>query len=285
MTRPETKTVELLHAEALLRLMPELGVIGEPEPRERPDFRLVLASGGSVGLEHVRAIDRRIAAGNGAIEKINERVLAGMVSAGTNASVVVSMDDGAAALLATKEMKPQLAVEIEAIVRLAKAALDDAPSRKSRIERRRAARGLEVPISPWRHYERFKPDIMLDDIVCWRDARRDDGSYDLEGRAIEFATAVMVRPDDEPNVGRSGSSWGQPPTIIQEAIDKKAAKLEDYRAAGYDAQWLLVVGSAATGGTLDISAADGEFASPYDRTFFFETFADECVELRTRPPG
>ena len=91
-----------------------------------------------------------------------------------------------------------------------------------------------------------------------------DGAYDLDGRGIEFATAVMVRPDDEPNVGRSGSSWGQPPSIIQDAIDKKASKLEG--GAGYDAQWLLVVGSAATGGTLDISAADGHFASLYDRS-------------------
>ncbi len=73
MTRPETKTAELLHATALVRLMPALGVVGEPEPREQPDFRLTLAGGRTVGLEHVRAVDRRIAAGNGAVEKINER--------------------------------------------------------------------------------------------------------------------------------------------------------------------------------------------------------------------
>ena len=286
MTRPEIKTAELVHAEALVRHMPELGVVGEPEPRERPDFRLALVNGRTVGLEHVRAVDRTIAAGSGAVDKITERVLSGLVTAGVNASVVVSISDGAAAVLATKEMKPQLAAEVAAIVRLATIALGDAPSTNGRIERRRAARGLEKLTSPWRRYERFEADITLDDgTLCWRDPQREDGSYDLDGRGIEFATAVMVRPHDTPNVGRSGSGWGQPPSIIQDAIDKKAAKLDDYRAAGYDEQWLLVVGSAATGGTLDISAANGNFSSPYDRTFFLETFADECVQLATRPPS
>lgn len=286
MTRPETKTAELLHIAALVRLMPELGVVGDPEPRERPDFRLALARGRTVGLEHVRAVDRTTAAGNGTVAKIKERVLTGLIAAGVNASVVVSISDSAAAVLATKEMKPQLAAEIDAIVQLAKDALNVAPSRNGRIDRRRAARGLAAMTSPWRRYERFDADITLDDgSVCWRDARRDDGSYDLDGRGIDFATAIMVRPDDEPNVGRSGTGWGQPPSIIQAAIDKKAAKLEDYRAAGYDEQWLLVVGSATTGGTLDISAAEGKFTSPYARTFFLETFADKCVKLTTRPPG
>ncbi len=285
MTRPETKTAERLHAQALVRLMPELGVVGEPEPRERPDFRLVLANGRSVGLEHVRAVDQRIAAGNGVVQQIIERVRLELVANGVNASVVVSIDDGVAAVLATKEMKPQLAAEIAAIARLVKLALEDAPSTNSRIERRRVALGLEAGTSPWRRYRRFKADITADGTACWRDPRRNEGSYDLDGRGIDFVTAVMVRPDDVPNVGRSGSSWGQPPSIIQAVIDQKAAKLEDYRGAGYDEQWLLVVGSVATGGTLDISAADGCFTSPYDRTFFLEIFAGECVELTTRTPG
>ena len=85
----------------------------------------------------------------------------------------------------------------------------------------------------------------------------------------------MVRRDDEPNVGRSGSSTGRPRSIIQDAINKTAALLEGCRAAGYDEPWLLVVGSAAT------SNAAGELASLYDRTFFLETFADELVELST----
>lgn len=47
-------------------------------------------------------------------------------------------------------------------------------------------------------------------------------------------------------------------------------------------QWLLVVGSTTAGGTLDISDADGEFTSPFDRTLFVECFEDKCVELRIR---
>jgi len=281
MTRPLDKAKE--HAQASL-VLSELKLGEIRDHRESPDFGIALPDGRTAGLEVVRAIDKGIAAGNGAIEKINKRVQAGLVAAGVNASVVVSITDGAAAVLATKVMKPQLAAEIDALIRLAKEALGVAPSPNSRIERRRAARGLPAPNSPWRRYERFSPDLMLDDTVCWRDPRRADGSYDLDGRGIEFATAVMVRPDDAPNVGRSGSSWGQPPSIIQEAIDAKASLLPKYKKAGYDEQWLLVIGSDDTGGTLDITDAEGEFVSPFDRTFFLESFAKECIELRTRTP-
>jgi hypothetical protein len=51
---------------------------------------------------------------------------------------------------------------------------------------------------------------------------------------------------------------------------------------GYDEQWLLIVHSASDSGTLDISDAEGEFSSPFDRTFFLETFEDKCVELTAR---
>jgi hypothetical protein len=58
--------------------------------------------------------------------------------------------------------------------------------------------------------------------VCWRDPDRDNGSHDLDGRGIEFCTAVMVRPHAEPLATCTGTSTGQPASIIQEPIDEKA---------------------------------------------------------------
>ena len=78
----------------------------------------------------------------------------------------------------------------------------------------------------------------------------------------------MVRQYEEPLATASGTSLGQPASIIQESIDEKASLLTEYRTSGYEEQWLLVVGSATEGGTLDIRDAKGEFTSPFDRTFF-----------------
>ncbi len=92
----------------------------------------------------------------------------------------------------------------------------------------------------------------------------------------------MVRPYKEPLTTASGTSLGQPASIIQAAIDEKASLLPEYSKSGYDVQWLLVVGSTTDGGTLDISDAEGEFTSLFERTFFLERFEDKCVELRSR---
>jgi hypothetical protein len=211
-------------------------------------------------------MDQGIAAGRGAKAKMKKRVVAGLVAEGVNAQINFSISDGAAGVLAAHSMKSELADEIAGLVKIAKDALDDAPS----------------PGSVWRRYQRF--DDIVDDtgFVCWRDPDRDRGSYDLDGRGIEFCTAVMVCAHDEPLATCAGTSFGQPSSIIQEAIDEKAELLAEYLKAGYNEQWLLVVGSAGDGGTLDISDAKGEFRSPFDRTLFLETFEGECVELKTR---
>lgn len=281
MTRPESKAEELAHVRALLAAMPHLDVSGEPsDNRESPDFILALSDGRQVGLEHVRAVDEGIARGHGTKQKLRRKGLATLAAAGTNAQVVVSIPEGVAAYLAMAEMKPALAAEIDAIAALAKMAIDMEASR-NRLDGQLGRLGVESP-PVWRHFMHFDPDMVVDGDVCWRDSRRDDGSYDIEGTGVEFCSMVMVRPSDTPHMGCNGTGTGQSRRIIQDAIDAKAKKLASYRSkSGLDAQWLLVVGSSTTGGTLDISDAEGDFTSPFDRTFFLETFEDLCTELST----
>lgn len=265
MTRPQDKAKERLYAEDMIRLL-QLGVVGAPVERERPDFCLALADGRLAGLEVVRAVDEGIAAGLGAKRKMKARVTAGLIAAGANAHVNFSISDGAAGVIAAHNMKVKLASEIDALVRLAVNALTATPSADS----------------PWRRYQWFEDIVDDTGFVCWRDPDRDRGSEGLEGSGVEFCTAVMVRRHSEPLTTASGTSFGQPASIIQDSIDEKASLLPEYRKTGYDVQWLLVVGSATAGGTLDISDAEGEFTSPFDRTFFIERFEGKCVELRIR---
>jgi CO dehydrogenase/acetyl-CoA synthase gamma subunit (corrinoid Fe-S protein) len=68
--------------------------------------------------------------------------------------------------------------------------------------------------------------------------------------------------------------------LIQAAIDHKS--IADYSMPGAES-WLLVVGSAGTGGTLDTSDARGQFTSPFVKTVFLECFSGDCVVLQTRP--
>ena len=265
MTRPEDKAKELAQVREMIAQLPELGVVGEPAERERPDFCLTLATGKHIGLEVVRAMDEGIAAGKGAIKKINKRVLGGLRADAVNALVVYSMTEGAAAVLATNGMKKQLAAEVAALVKLAKKALTESANRGA-----------------WRKYQYFDDIVNDEGEVCWRDPDRDRGAHDLEGSGIEFSSSVMIMPSNEPHAGSTGLGTGQPRSILQDAINEKAGLLDEYRKTGYDEQWLLVVGSDGTGGSLDISdATDDEFVSPFNRTFFLESFEEICVELRT----
>lgn len=266
MTRPEDKEQELQYVRDMIRLLPQLGIVGDPTGRERPDFGLTLAGGRSAGLEVVRARDQGVAAGRGAKMKMKKKLVVKLIAERVNAHINFSISDGAAGVLATHSMKSELAAEIAGLAKIAKDALVDAP----------------IPDSVWRRYRRFDDDIVDDTgFVCWRDPDRDRGSHDLDGHGIEFCTAVMVRQHDEPLATCTGTSFGQSPSIIQGAIDDKAELLAEYLNSGYDEQWLLVVGSTGEGGTLDISDAEGEFSSPFLRTFFLETFGGECVELKT----
>lgn len=266
MTRPEDKEKELQYARDMIRLLPQLGIAGDPMGRERPDFGLTLPGGRSAGLEVVRARDQGVAAGRGAKIKMKKKLVAKLIAEGVNAHINFSISDGAAGVLAAHLMKSELAAEIAGLAKIAQGALVDAPS----------------PDSVWRRYRRFDHDIVDDTgFVCWRDPDRERGPHDLDGRGIEFCTAVMVRQHVEPLATCTGTSFGQSPSIIQGAIDDKAELLAEYLNSGYDEQWLLVVGSTGEGGTLDISDAEGEFSSPFHRTFFLETFGDKCVELKT----
>lgn len=80
----------------------------------------------------------------------------------------------------------------------------------------------------------------------------------------------------------SGQGEGQRSDIVQEAINSKAGDLPVYRQCGADEIWLLIVGSAGTGGALFIEdVEDYMFTSPYDRTVFLELFEGRCMVLNT----
>jgi hypothetical protein len=79
---------------------------------------------------------------------------------------------------------------------------------------------------------------------------------------------------------------GQHSDIVQRAINDKAQQLATYRQCGADEIWLLVIGSAGTGGALFVDDVDDRvFTSLYDRTIFLELFERKCVVLNTAPPA
>lgn len=268
MTRPADKEQELRYVRHMIAGMPDLGELTITDAdRESPDCQLTSSDGRTVGLEVVRAMDEGVASGRGVKSKMTKRIVKDLRMARVNAHINFSISDGAAGLLALPEMKATLAAEINALVRLATNALREAP----------------VPGKVWRRYQRYDSDAVDETgFVCWRDASRDNGSHDLDGRGVEFCTSVLVRPYSEPLATCGVSSRGQPRRIIQDAIDAKASLLPEYKAKGDDELWLLVVGSSGQGGALDISAAEGEFISPFERTFFLEAFEGKCIELKVR---
>ena len=77
---------------------------------------------------------------------------------------------------------------------------------------------------------------------------------------------------------------GQRPDIVQDAINSKVGDLPVYRQCGAGEIWLLVIGSAGTGGALFIDDVDDRvFMSPYDQTIFLELFEGRCMVLNTTP--
>jgi hypothetical protein len=132
-------------------------------------------------------------------------------------------------------------------------------------------------------YEPLRADLDCGGGVVYRDPRRRRGIRDLRGRGTNYVTAVSVRPLDKIWIGWGAPGSMQRAPLIQKAIDAKAGDLNGYRLTGYE-HWLLVVGSAGPGGSLDMYEAEGEFVSPFDQTVFLELFDGECAYLNTRPP-
>ncbi len=106
-------------------------------------------------------------------------------------------------------------------------------------------------------------------------------SDDLRRFNLEGMDRMRLHLHDAPGAGVNRSSWGEPRSIIQEAIDRKAEKLPQYRSA-FAEVWLLVVGSGGNGGTLDRSDFEWHtYSSPFDRTFGYEALDRIAVEIKT----
>ena len=113
--------------------------------------------------------------------------------------------------------------------------------------------------------------------------RYDFERIDLQGTGVERADAVRIYRRDEPLVTWSGLGDGQSSNVVQDAINGKAGDLPVYRQCGANEIWLLVIGSAGTGGALFIDDVDDVvFTSPYDKTIFLELFEERCTVLNTK---
>jgi hypothetical protein len=261
MTRIEAKEDELNDVLAMVTLLP-LTIVGAPISLERPDFRLVLADGRKIGLEHTRAVDQSVARARGVRERIKAQVLKGLISARVNAHVIFRLQEVTAGWL--NSQPKAIAAESAAIVEIARQTLE-------------ANSGSE-----WQSWEALDDDIDYGNGMIDRDPRRARGFHDLRGRGTSYVTAVRVIRSDEPSCGSATTGTGQSTNVIQQAIDAKAESLPVYRETRDDEHWLLVVGSTGTGGSFDIHQAEGEFNSPFDRTLFLERFEGRCIELTTR---
>ena len=140
------------------------------------------------------------------------------------------------------------------------------------------------PVPRWYNFERIDHEYEAP-----MGSRRhgDDNVEDLEGTGIEHAEAIGILPGAKPVASSSMLGDGQRPTIVQDAIDRKAKKLPVYRRqCSADDMWLLVVGSADTGGALMFDdVVERVFTSPYNRTIFLELFEGRCMDLKTTWPA
>lgn len=118
MTRPAEIDQEREHLELMLQLL-ALEIDGEPIKRERPDFILTLRGGFTVGVEIVRALDRRLAGGRGARQRLKRQIRDALLKEGLNAHINISVSDGTAAHLNTNGRA--LRSEIQAVATLARA--------------------------------------------------------------------------------------------------------------------------------------------------------------------
>jgi hypothetical protein len=263
MTRSTAVAEERGQVEAMIRL---LGLQVEDGPTKltppAPDFRLKLRDGRTVGVEVTRALDERIASGRGAVSHIERRVENELSREGLSAWVVVGLREEAAAYL--NDHPKDFNREVNAIVALVRKTVDlSSKPRGTRFER------ID------HEFER----------LMGRRRRGQEDVEDLRGSGVEVIDSVLIGPSNAPLVSVSTVGNGQRANIVQAAIDAKAADLPRYRQCGASEIWLLVVGSARTGGSLFVSdVEDLTFSSQYDQTIFLELFEGRCIDLRTTKP-
>lgn len=233
---------------------------GEPIKRERPDFLLRLRDGRTVGVEIVRALNEQVARGRGTRARLKRQIRDALVAAKINGWVNIRLDEHTAGWL--NDNPADLRNEIAAIVELVRVTMNNGPEAR------------------WYNFSWI--DHELEELTGEADEEAD---ADLANTGIEHVDALGIYPRDEPLVTWSCFGRGQSPNIVQDAIDDKADDLVIYRECGADEVWLLVIGSAGTGGALFVDdVEDRVFVSAYDRTIFLELFEGRCVALETTPP-
>lgn len=260
MTTAKVKAQERASFSEMVRLL-QLDLDGEPVERERPDFMFKLCDGRTIGVELVRALDEYIAGGRGARARIKAR-LAKMLD-GLSAFVNVRVNEHTLGAL-NRDAKA-LNAEIGVVAALARKAV-----------------AAGIPERGGRHYE------WIDHELIEMGIRQppDEYTHDLDGTGAQHVDCISIYPASELIVSWSSFGGGQRARVVQEVIDEKNENIEAYRECGADELWLLVIGSAGTGGALFVEEVEGkQFCSVFDRTLFLELFEGRCVPLDTIPPA
>ncbi len=247
MTRVAAKELERAQLDAMIERLPVDGV-ATIEDGESPDFTLTFTNGRRVGVEAVRALNPSVASGAGVRARLRNKIVAELKKRGVPALVGLSIPTS---LLGALNKRPDLVRgNIERIIDLA---------------------CKEIPADAG-HWEEFGTDYSSD-----------PGSLESVGIHWMRRVSIARSSDSEPEVLITSSGDMESPSLVQDAIACKNELLPDYRT-DVDEQWLLVVGSERTGGSLYTDQVEGlRFVSAFERTIFLELFEGRCIELATDP--
>lgn len=210
-----------------------------------PDFLLELRDGAKIAVELTEARESYIAEGTGALKRLRSAVLKLLGTRGVTAAV-------RAHLRLREETAAFLNSDAKLLHRVAEQVVAFVEPHVQQV-----AAGPSRPFT----------------------------EEDLRAAGVECLRGLLLQPFAKLDVSTGTIGPGQRSTTIQAAIDRKASKLENYRAevAGA-ATWLLIVGGAGRGASVDAWEADGTFVSPFDRTIFVELYEGKCVVLTTTKP-
>lgn len=116
---------------------------------------------------------------------------------------------------------------------------------------------------------------------------REITASELSNRGIQSAYLLTIGRDNETAVCVLTNIAGQNACGIQNAINGKNQKIDEYRRNAQAAKvWLLVVADGELGGVQFVRRVERQtYQSCFDRTLFLEAYEGRCFDLQTRASG